>query len=75
MNEWSNRKGEIEDADDKHVAAMLAAALLARGFDMPAASNTTMAAAQAVESVDTVPLKSRLPCGGTSAVGRQSLRA
>lgn len=47
-NEWSNRNSEIEDAD-KHVAATLAAALIARGFNMPAASNTTMAAAQAVD--------------------------
>ena len=47
-NEWSNRNREIEDAE-KHVAATLAAALIARGFNMPAASNTTMAAAQAVD--------------------------
>lgn len=47
-NEWSNRKGEIEDAD-KQVAATLTAALISRGFNMPAASNTTMAAAQAVD--------------------------
>lgn len=47
-NEWSNRNSEIEDAE-KHVAATLAAALIARGFNMPAASNTTLAAAQAVD--------------------------
>lgn len=47
-NEWSHRKSEIEDAD-REVAATLAAALIARGFNMPAASNTTMAAAQAVD--------------------------
>lgn len=47
-NEWSNRNSEIEDAE-KHIAATLAAALIARGFNMPAASNTTLAAAQAVE--------------------------
>ena len=47
-NEWSNRNSEIEDAD-KQVAATLAAALIARGFNMPAAANTTMAAAQAVD--------------------------
>ena len=41
MNEWNNRKGEIEDAD-RQVAATLAAALIARGFNMP---NTAMAAA------------------------------
>lgn len=46
--EWSHRNSEVEDAD-KHVAATLAAALIARGFNMPAASNTTMAAAQAVD--------------------------
>jgi hypothetical protein len=47
-NEWTNRSGEIEDAD-KHAAATLAAALIARGFNLPAASNTTMAAMQAVD--------------------------
>lgn len=47
-NERSTRNSEIEDAD-KHVASTLAAALIARGFNMPAASNTTMAAAQAVD--------------------------
>jgi len=47
-NEWSNRNSEIEDAE-KRVAATLAAALIARGFNMPAASNTTLAAAQAVD--------------------------
>jgi len=47
-SERNNRKGEIEDVD-RHVAATLAAALIARGFNMPAASNTTMAAAQAVD--------------------------
>ena len=47
-NEWSHRKSEIEDAD-REVAATLAAALIARGFNMPAASNTMMAAAQAVD--------------------------
>ncbi|GAB3359351.1 hypothetical protein [Lysobacter tyrosinilyticus] len=46
--EWSNRDSEFEGAE-KHVAATLAAALIARGFNMPAASNTTMAAAQAVD--------------------------
>ena len=45
MNEWNNRKGEIEDAD-RQVAATLAAALIARGFNMP---NTAMAAAKAVD--------------------------
>jgi hypothetical protein len=47
-NESSNRKGEI-GAADKQVAATLTAALISRGFNMPAASNTTMAAAQAVD--------------------------
>ena len=47
-SEWNNRNREIDDAE-KHVAATLAAALIARGFNMPAASNTTMAAAQAVD--------------------------
>ncbi|KQY54938.1 hypothetical protein [Lysobacter sp. Root494] len=45
MNEWNTRKGEIEDAD-RQVAATLAAALVARGFNIP---NTAMAAAQAVD--------------------------
>jgi hypothetical protein len=45
MNEWKNREDEIEDAD-RHVAATLAAALIARGFNMP---NTAAAAAQAVD--------------------------
>jgi hypothetical protein len=47
-NEWSNRNSEIEDSD-KHVAATLAAALLARGINMPAAPNATLAATQAVD--------------------------
>ena len=45
MNEWNNREDEIEDAD-RQVAATLAAALIARGFNMP---NTAMAAAHAVD--------------------------
>lgn len=45
MNEWNNREDEIEDAD-RQVAATLAAALIARGFNMP---NTGVAAAQAVD--------------------------
>jgi hypothetical protein len=45
MNEWNNREDEIEDAD-RQVAATLAAALIARGFNMP---NTAAAAAQAVD--------------------------
>jgi hypothetical protein len=47
-NESRKREGEVEDAE-KHVAAILASALIARGFNMPAASNTTMAAAQVVD--------------------------
>jgi hypothetical protein len=40
----------IETRDvDRQVAATLAAALIVRGFTLPAATNTTMAAAQAVE--------------------------
>ncbi|GAB3100621.1 hypothetical protein [Lysobacter terrae] len=46
-NESNNRNGEIEA--EAHIAATLAAALIARGFNMPAASNTTMAATQAVD--------------------------
>lgn len=47
-NEWSHRKSEIEDAD-REVAATLAAALIARGFNMPAASDATLAATRAVD--------------------------
>lgn len=45
MNEGNNRKGEIDNVD-RQVAATLAAALVARGFNIP---NTAMAAAQAVD--------------------------
>jgi hypothetical protein len=68
-NEWSNRNGEIEDAE-KHVAATLAAALIARGFNMPAASNTTMAAAQAVDIYRLV--LDRLRGGGEDASAAQT---
>jgi hypothetical protein len=61
MNEWNNRKGEIEDAD-RQVAATLAAALIARGFNMP---NTAMAAAKAVDIYRHVleQLQMARPCG------------
>ena len=44
----TRQPSEIGDAE-KQVAATLAAALIARGFNLPAASNTTMAATQAVD--------------------------
>jgi len=47
-NEWSNRSDRSDDSD-KHTAATLAAALIARGFSLPAATNASMAADQAVE--------------------------
>lgn len=47
-NESRHREGGMNDAE-KHVAAILASALIARGFNMPAASNTTMAAEQVVD--------------------------
>jgi hypothetical protein len=61
MNEWNSRKGEIEDAD-RQVAATLAAALIARGFNMP---NTAMAAAKAVDIYRHVleQLQMARPCG------------
>jgi len=61
MNEWNNREDEIEDAD-RQVAATLAAALIARGFNMP---NTAMAAAKAVDIYRHVleQLQMARPCG------------
>jgi len=44
----TQKREQAADAE-KQVAATLAAALIARGFTLPAATNTTMAAAQAVE--------------------------
>lgn len=61
-NESRKREGEIEDAE-KHVAAILASALIARGFNMPAASSTTMAAAQVVDIYRLVLDRLRTPGG------------
>lgn len=48
-NAWSsNRMDRLEDSD-KFTAATLAASLIAAGHSSPAATNTDMAAAQAVE--------------------------
>ena len=45
------RSSRIEDSNDvdKHTAATLAAALIAHGFTLPAATNAAMAAEQAVD--------------------------
>ena len=48
-NAWSsNRMDRLEDSD-KFTAATLAASLIAAGHSSPAATNTEMAATQAVE--------------------------
>ena len=50
------RSSRIEDSNDvdKHTAATLAAALIAHGFTLPAATNAAMAAEQAVDLYRTV---------------------
>ena len=50
------RSSHIENSNDvdKHTAATLAAALIAHGFTLPAATNAAMAAEQAVDLYRTV---------------------
>ena len=52
-NEWRG-KNDGSDDSDKRNAATLAAALIARGFTLPTATNATMAAEQAVDLYRTV---------------------
>lgn len=47
-------KNDGSDGSDKRNAATLAAALIARGFTLPTATNATMAAEQAVDLYRTV---------------------
>ena len=52
-NEWTHRIVRATESD-KYTAATLAAALIARGFTLPAATNASMAAAQAVDLYQSV---------------------
>ena len=49
VNEWSSTRMDRAEDCDKRTAATLAAALIAAGHTSPTATNTDMAAAQAVE--------------------------
>lgn len=68
VSEWSHRDAEIEDVD-KQVAATLTAALIARGFNLPAASNTAMVAIQAVGLYRQVLDRLKIPEPGTTDAG------
>jgi hypothetical protein len=46
---WSNQSMDRAEDADKYTAATLAAALIAAGHTSPSATNTEMAATQAVE--------------------------
>ena len=52
-NEWRSKTDGSDDSDKRN-AATLAAALIARGFTLPTATNATMAAEQAVDLYRTV---------------------
>lgn len=61
-NEWRKWRSKNDGGDDSEMrsAATLAAALIARGFMLPTATNATMAAEQAVDLYRTV--LDRLTC-------------
>ena len=48
-NAWSSNRMDRKEDADKFTAATLAASLIAAGHSSPTATNTDMAAAQAVE--------------------------